>query len=34
MINVIRGSDSKFHDNLFRQMGILIGIVKQHIRVR
>lgn len=32
MINVIRSSDVKFHDNLFRQMGILISIVQQHIR--
>ncbi len=32
MINVIRTSDPRFHDNLFRQMGILIGIVRQHIR--
>ena len=32
MINVIRSSDPKFHDNLFRQMGILIAIVRQHIR--
>ena len=32
MINVIRTSDVKFHDNLFRQLGILIGIVRQHIR--
>ena len=32
MINVIRCSDPKFHDNLFRQLGILIGIVRQHVR--
>ena len=32
MINVIRTSDPRFHDNLFRQIGILIGIVRQHIR--
>ena len=32
MVNVIRHSDPKFHDNLFRQLGHLISIVQQHIR--
>ena len=32
MINVIRTSDPRFHDNLFRQLGTLVGIVRQHIR--
>jgi FKBP12-rapamycin complex-associated protein len=32
MINVIRSMDVKFHDNLLRQLGILISIVRQHIR--
>ncbi len=31
-MNVIRASDPKAHDNLFRQLGILIGVVNQHIR--
>lgn len=32
LINVVRTSETKFHDTLFRQMGILIGIVRQHVR--
>ena len=32
MIKVIRQSDPKLHDNLFPQLGVLISIVRQHIR--